>query len=200
MTGATESSVICGSRSGLGVRCLRADMQYRYVDSHQGIGIAPSTMGSITTIGRWVGLIGIFVFPGAADLYGRKPILIVAILGYSLFSGVYWFCHWLDQLFRVFDLVQSCCAVRRVAVRQHGRRRPRQCEPNGASVPRAFSTADFRSVIRRVRGGLLRRATMGPAHASLSRRCPGTAGVVDRFGVRESRGSNMCPPPWCATG
>ena len=31
-------------------------------------GISPSTMGSVTTIGRWVGLIGIFVFPALADL------------------------------------------------------------------------------------------------------------------------------------
>ena len=51
-------------------------------------GISPSTMGSVTTIGRWVGLIGIFVFPALADLYGRKPILIISILGYSLFSGL----------------------------------------------------------------------------------------------------------------
>jgi len=50
--------------------------------------ISPSTMGSVTTIGRWVGLIGIFVFPALADLYGRKPVLIISILGYSLFSGL----------------------------------------------------------------------------------------------------------------
>lgn len=51
-------------------------------------GISPSTIGSVTTIGRWVGLIGIFVFPALADLYGRKPVLIISILGYSLFSGL----------------------------------------------------------------------------------------------------------------
>jgi len=62
-------------------------------------GIAPSTMGSITTIGRWVGLIGIFVFPALADLYGRKPILIFAILGYSLFSGLTGFAGgWISLL------------------------------------------------------------------------------------------------------
>jgi MFS family permease len=62
-------------------------------------GIAPSTMGSITTIGRWIGLIGIFVFPALADLYGRKPILIVAILGYSLFSGLTGFAAgWISLL------------------------------------------------------------------------------------------------------
>ena len=51
-------------------------------------GISPSIMGSVTTIGRWVGLIGIFVFPALADFYGRKPVLIISILGYSLFSGL----------------------------------------------------------------------------------------------------------------
>jgi MFS family permease len=51
-------------------------------------GITPATMGTVTTISRWVGLIGTFAFPVLADLYGRKPALIVAILGYSLFTGL----------------------------------------------------------------------------------------------------------------
>lgn len=51
-------------------------------------GITPATMGNITTLSRWIGLIGTFVFPALADLYGRKPILILSILGFSLFSGI----------------------------------------------------------------------------------------------------------------
>ena len=51
-------------------------------------GIRPATIGNVTTIGRWVGMIGLFVFPALADLYGRKPLLIISILGYSLFSGL----------------------------------------------------------------------------------------------------------------
>src|ERR1700730_6600439 len=51
-------------------------------------GITPATIGYITTIARWIGLIGTFVFPALADLYGRKPILILAILGYSVFTGL----------------------------------------------------------------------------------------------------------------
>ena len=50
--------------------------------------ITPATIGNVTTIGRWVGMIGIFVLPALADLYGRKPLLILSILGYSLFSGL----------------------------------------------------------------------------------------------------------------
>ncbi|HET7850768.1 MAG TPA: MFS transporter [Pseudolabrys sp.] len=50
--------------------------------------ITPATIGTVTTIGRWVGLIGILVFPALADLYGRKPLLILSIVGYSLFSGL----------------------------------------------------------------------------------------------------------------
>ena len=45
-------------------------------------------MGNITTLSRWIGLIGTFIFPALADLYGRKPILIFSILGFSLFSGL----------------------------------------------------------------------------------------------------------------
>lgn len=51
-------------------------------------GISPATIGNVTTIGRWVGMIGIFVFPALADLYGRKPLLIWSIVGYSIFSGL----------------------------------------------------------------------------------------------------------------
>src|SRR5215467_10560201 len=50
-------------------------------------GISPATMGNITTLSRWIGLIGTFTFPALADLYGRKPVLIISILGFSLFSG-----------------------------------------------------------------------------------------------------------------
>jgi MFS family permease len=50
-------------------------------------GISPATMGNITTLSRWIGLVGTFTFPALADLYGRKPILIFSILGFSLFSG-----------------------------------------------------------------------------------------------------------------
>src|SRR6516225_1292122 len=49
-------------------------------------GITPATMGTVTTISRWIGLIGTFAFPVLADLYGRKPALIWAILGYSMFT------------------------------------------------------------------------------------------------------------------
>jgi MFS family permease len=45
-------------------------------------------MGTVTTISRWIGLIGTFAFPVLADLYGRKPALIWAILGYSIFTGL----------------------------------------------------------------------------------------------------------------
>ena len=51
-------------------------------------GIAPATIGNITTVSRWVGLIGVLVFPTLADLYGRRTILVLTILGYSLFTGL----------------------------------------------------------------------------------------------------------------
>ena len=51
-------------------------------------GITPATMGMVTTISRWVGLIGTFVFPALADLYGRKRVLMWSILGYSLLTGL----------------------------------------------------------------------------------------------------------------
>jgi len=51
-------------------------------------GITPATMGFVTTMSRWLGLIGTFIFPVLADLYGRRPMLIYTILGYSVFTGL----------------------------------------------------------------------------------------------------------------
>ncbi|MGH7089559.1 MAG: MFS transporter [Stellaceae bacterium] len=50
-------------------------------------GITPTTMGTITSVSRWLGLIGTFVGPVLADLYGRKPVLIWSIIGYSVLTG-----------------------------------------------------------------------------------------------------------------
>src|SRR5271155_1915908 len=50
--------------------------------------ITPATMGTVTAVSRWVGLIGTFAFPVLADLYGRRPILIYTILGYSILTGL----------------------------------------------------------------------------------------------------------------
>src|SRR6266478_8118227 len=61
-------------------------------------GIAPATIGNITTVSRWVGLIGVFVFPTLADLYGRRPILVLTILGYSLLTGLTGFAQGPMQL------------------------------------------------------------------------------------------------------
>jgi MFS family permease len=51
-------------------------------------GITPATIGMVTTVSRLIGLIGTFVFPVLADLYGRKPVLIWTILGYSILTGL----------------------------------------------------------------------------------------------------------------
>lgn len=50
-------------------------------------GISPALMGTVTTLSRWIGLIGTFAFPVLADLYGRKPVLIWSVLGYAVFTG-----------------------------------------------------------------------------------------------------------------
>jgi MFS family permease len=60
--------------------------------------ITPATIGYISTLSRWVGLVGTFVFPVLADLYGRKPILILSILGYSLLTGLTGFAQGPFQL------------------------------------------------------------------------------------------------------
>ncbi len=60
--------------------------------------ITPAVIGNITTVSRWIGLIGGIAFPVLADHYGRKPILILAIVGYSLCSGLTGFANGPMQL------------------------------------------------------------------------------------------------------
>src|SRR5947199_6159062 len=64
----------------------------------QDWGVSPAAIGLVAAISRWVGLIGFFVFPALADLYGRKPILISTIAGYSLLTGFTGFVQNLTQL------------------------------------------------------------------------------------------------------
>src|SRR5918912_1742241 len=64
----------------------------------QDWGISPTIIGLVSTIARWVGLIGFFVFPALADLYGRKPMLMVTIAGYSLLTGLTRFVQNWQQL------------------------------------------------------------------------------------------------------
>ena len=50
--------------------------------------VTPATIGNITTVSRWLGLAGVFVFPALADVYGRRPVLVATIIGYSLLTGL----------------------------------------------------------------------------------------------------------------
>src|SRR3984893_19126693 len=72
-------------------------------------GITPATMGTVTTLSRWIGLIGTFLFPVLADLYGRRPALIWSILVYALFTGLTGFSTgWVTPLI--------CSSISRIVV------------------------------------------------------------------------------------
>lgn len=60
--------------------------------------VTPTTIGLVTTVSRWIGIWGIFVFPALSDVYGRRPILAGSILGYSLVTGLTGFAQNWQQL------------------------------------------------------------------------------------------------------
>jgi len=70
-------------------------------------------MGTVQTISRWLGIVGYFVFPALADLYGRKPVLIWSILGYTLFSGLTGFATGMGMLL-------ALTAITRIALSGEG--------------------------------------------------------------------------------
>src|ERR1700724_2770656 len=49
-------------------------------------GITPAPMGTVTTISRWIRLLGASPFRGLAHLDGPRPGVIWAIRGYSIFA------------------------------------------------------------------------------------------------------------------
>jgi MFS family permease len=73
-------------------------------------GITPATIGTVTTFSRWLGLIGTFIFPVLADLYGRKPMLIWTILGYALFTGLTGFSNGVVSLLIFSSLTRIALA------------------------------------------------------------------------------------------
>lgn len=70
-------------------------------------------MGTVQTVSRWLGIVGYFVFPALADLYGRKPVLIWSILGYTLFSGLTGFSTGMGMLL-------ALTAITRIALSGEG--------------------------------------------------------------------------------
>ena len=70
-------------------------------------------MGTVQTISRWLGIVGYFVFPALADLYGRKPVLIWSIIGYAVFSGLTGFATGMGTLL-------ALTAITRIALSGEG--------------------------------------------------------------------------------
>lgn len=66
--------------------------------------ITPTTIGVVTTVSRWIGIWGIFVFPALSDIYGRRPILAGSIFGYSVVTGLTGFAQNWQQLLAATSL------------------------------------------------------------------------------------------------
>ena len=52
------------------------------------MGITPATMGFVSTVSRWIGLTGTFLFPVVADLYGRRTALMIEFIAHSVLPAV----------------------------------------------------------------------------------------------------------------
>ena len=136
-------------------------------------GIAPATIGNITTVSRWVGLIGVFVFPTLADLYGRRPILVLTILGYSLLTGLTGFAQGPLQLL-IFT------SITRITLQGE--------TPVGMIMVSETAPTKWRATAL---GGLVGGYPFGYMLCSLT-----ALVVVPLWDGGHSTGSASCPPSW----
>ena len=140
-------------------------------------GITPATMGMVTTVSRWIGLIGTFAFPVFADLYGRKPALIWAILGYSLFTGLTGFSTGWISLLIFSSITRIALAGENPGRHADGHRnRADQMARDGVGRPRRRLPFGLHAVLA---GGARRSAIMGMALVVFPRHRAGAARAVD---------------------
>ncbi len=141
-------------------------------------GITPATMGFVTTVvalGRADRDIRISVL---ADLYGRRPALIWAILGYSIFTGLTGFSTGWISLLIFSSITRIALAGEEPGRHADGHRGPRR--PNGAPPRSAVSSAAIRSAICLCSlAALVVRALVGVALALFPRHPAGAAGALD---------------------
>jgi len=138
-------------------------------------GIVPATMGYITTVSAWVGLIGVFIFPALADLYGRRPILILTILGYSLFTGFTGFAQGPLQLL-IFTSITRITLRGETRRHGHGQRdRPDKVARHSARRPRRRVSIRLHVVLF---DGSRRSAAVGLAGSLLAWDTAGAPGAV----------------------
>ena len=140
-------------------------------------GITPATMGTVTTVSRWIGLIGTFIFPVLADLYGRRPALIWSILGYSVFTGLTGFSTgWVTLL--IFSSITriALAGENPVGMLMVTETAPTQMARHRARRPRRRLSVRLHAVLAR---GARRGAAVGLALALFPRHFAGAAGALD---------------------
>ena len=140
-------------------------------------GITPATMGTVTTLSRWIGLIGTFLFPVLADLYGRRPALIWSILVYAVFTGFTGFSTgWVTLSDLELDHPHRACRRKSGRHADGDRDGADQMARHRARRPRRRLSARLHAVLARRAG---RGAAVGLALALFPRHFAGAAGAVD---------------------
>ena len=155
-------------------------------------GITPATMGTVTTISRWIGLIGTFLFPVLADLYGRRPALIWSILVYARVHRLHRLLHRLGHAADL-ELAHPHRPCRREPGRHADGHRDRadQMARHRARRPRRRLSVRLHAVLARRAG---RGAAVGLALALFPRHFAGAAGASGSASAsRKARATSASP-------